>query len=66
MCTPASAVLFQFCLGDFCVVCRFIIGTGNNSSISLPKNKGVRITVIEERENRLNKDVSADKKKTAA
>jgi small subunit ribosomal protein S4e len=40
----------------------FIIGNGSTSAISLPKNKGVRSTVIEEREKRLNKE---EKKKSA-
>lgn len=41
----------------------FIIGTGNKESISLPKNKGVRITVIEEREKKLEKAEAGDKPK---
>jgi len=40
----------------------FIIGNGNTASISLPKNKGVRISVIEEREKRLEKAAAPAKK----
>ena len=44
----------------------FIIGTGNQAAITLPKNKGVRSTVIEEREKKLSKEVSAEKKKATS
>ena len=47
----------------------FFIGNGNKEAISLPKNKGLRITVLEEREKRLakaeNKGQDKKSKKTA-
>jgi small subunit ribosomal protein S4e len=44
----------------------FIIGTGNQAALSLPKSKGVRSTVIEERDKKLAKVASAEKKKASA
>jgi len=45
----------------------FIIGgSDGKASITLPKNKGVRSTVIEERDKKLSKEARAEKKKTAS
>jgi len=41
----------------------FVIGKGGNSTISLTKNKGVRISVIEERDAKLKKAEAGDKPK---
>ena len=41
----------------------FIIGNGSDAAISLPKSKGLKVSVIEERDNRVAKEIAAEKKK---
>jgi len=41
----------------------FIIGNGSEAAISLPKSKGLKVSVIEERDNRVAKEIAAEKKK---
>lgn len=41
------------------IIFRFVIGTGSTPSITLPKNKGLKLSILEERDKR----IAAEKKK---
>jgi len=43
----------------------FVIGNGNKEAISLPKNKGLRISIIEERDKKLAPPSDKKAKKSA-
>ena len=47
------------CPCPYCVVCSignvFIIGDGKEAAVSLPKGKGIQLSIVEERENRQKK-----------
>jgi len=50
-----SALIFSDCVG--CCLARlnnvFVIGKGNKPWVSLPRGKGVRLTIAEERDRRI-------------